>query len=179
MSRRFGRNQRRRAREALQAAQQEIATTQEHREAIMRTSLQQARKIMAMEAVIDGVRDALGENSIVLQPLTRKMSNFSLKEVALASAMRISCDDTPSSIDAQTLSFRTETAYVLEASISEDSWSRMIHFNLDIGDNRGELRYALDQRLLHEDRARRLVVEQVTHFMAKAFERLLAEGGIK
>jgi hypothetical protein len=177
MSRRFGRNQRRRAREAVAQAKQAEATAQKLANTYLGMVNTKDRKIAALEAIIEGVRDALGPESVLLEPVLRRMHNYTLRSMQLAEDMRL--DMMVPSDDALDLTtIKTHTADVLVAGIADDSWARHVHFNLEIGDD-GCLRYVVDQRLLSEPDARRVLGRQVAHFLAREFDRLLATRGVR
>ncbi|CDN87369.1 hypothetical protein BN948_01791 [Hydrogenophaga intermedia] len=173
MSQRYGRNQKRRAREALATAQSEALQAKRLADSARQTIRSKERAIAALEAVVSGVRDALGRESILLDPIARRMHNYTLRSLQLAEELDVPLG--PSDPDQELASLRIHTADVLEAVVTSDHWARQIHFELHVGEGRMDLRYAIDSRLLFERAARGRVVEHVTHYMAAAFERELAK----
>ena len=166
MSRRFGRNQRRRAREAVELAEEQAV------EATIRASVATARadtldgylrikdvKIQGLGAVVDGVREALGENSVLLDPLLMKIDRAALAQVQYHDIVPVSPSDAvlPASIYIQ-------VASVLNTHIRPDHWARKKHFHVEF---RGEtkLAYAVDDRVL---------VEAPAHFIENKILRELA-----
>lgn len=173
MSRRYGRNQKRRAREALATAHNEALQAKRLADRLRHTIRSKERKIAALEAVVEGVRDALGRESILLDPIARRMYNFTLRSLELAEGLDVPlCISDPNQ---ELAAMRIHTADVLDAVVKADHWARRIHFDIHVGEGRMHLRYAIDSRLLFEPAARGRVVEHVTRHMAEAFERELVK----
>lgn len=180
MSRRFGRNQKRRARQEVAEAQERARVAQACARTLGRSLAEKDAKIRGLMEVVEGVRDALGRQSFLLQPTLARIAQQALCDVQIAEDVAgFQVEDCSKPISAELQSFRLQTAAVLDASIGADHWSRQVHFNLRVSEGRAHLRYALDERLLHEPGARKRVATMVARYMAEAFEAELASMGAR
>lgn len=177
MSRRFGRNQRRRAREAVALAEEQAI------EATINASVAKARadtldgylrinraKIQGLEAVVEGVRQALGENSVLLDPLLMKIDNTALAQVQFQDDLPIASPDEmmlPATIS-------IGVASVLNTFVRPDNFARRKHFMLQF---RGETKlvYAIDDRALMQAPVK-LIERRVARELARQFVQDLRGG---
>lgn len=173
MSRRFGRNQRRRARERI--AELEIAST-----AATSTAQREERRANSYKAVLDGIGDALGTDSVLLDPILRRAMNHFLPSIELVEAMDLGKVVPWDASREPVATIRRHTADVFSAGISEDHWARTTHFRVQFRD-RGITAYAIDHRALEQaklSRALRTIVERnIAREMARMFMDELAKVG--
>lgn len=175
MSRRFGRNQRRRAREALASAQAAHALA-----AVEARELRRARDRSAAEAALlrrqmDAVRKALGDVVIlpaVSMPVTDKeLLNY--VETGLRVAPMAPIDWSESTVEQMATRLEIQTIDVLEASVERiPGWAKTPHFRLTT--SRGGLAYAVDLGALAQlDRPEAVarLAELVAHEFHEALRR--------
>lgn len=175
MSRRFGRNQRRRAREALAQATEAAQTLTVERDNARADVNRKLRAILALEGILAGVRDALGPETVALEPVRREMANYVLGDrILLAEAGPL--PDFPGP-DAMRAHFQTITADVLNAVVYESHAARRIHFGLLArgGPNGMELAYVVDPRVFYQKNGIDVVTRHVAKMMAEQFRKRLMD----
>jgi hypothetical protein len=172
MSRRFGRNQRRRARERIAELERASASC-------MVVVQQEQRRADAYRAIVDGIKDALGPDSVLFEPVMREAMNYFLPTVAIQEQVDLGgVEEWNQSLNAMS-TIRQHTADVFSAGIERDHFARRIHFLLEFKD-RAIAAYAIDSRLLDDakrnGRLAHLIERNITRVMARMFMAELMKG---
>jgi uncharacterized coiled-coil protein SlyX len=169
MGNRFGRNKRRKARAALAEAMS-LAQSAEHRAKYLEGQLsEQNKKLMALNSVIDGVRDAIGEHSVIFDPIVRKinLNDNSNRLIVEFDAEPLNYWD--KSVTPMLHSYyRTYAADVIQAHVEKDHWTRKVHF-LAQRNGVSEVAYCVDERLLCNNDAACFIKQNVAQYLAEAF----------
>lgn len=185
MTRRYGRNQKRRAREALALAEyngkvlhsKAVALHYQVQE-LTGAFRQSENKCRALQAAVRGMEDALGPNSILLAPVLLKLANAYLPNIKLADyVMRrygpVSIMGATDEIQEESIS---HTMYsMIEAAIEPEHWSRKQHFMIKFED-RTQAVYAIDERTLFDRGSHRVLEQNLVPMLVKRFLEQMAGG---
>lgn len=169
MSRRFGRNQRRRAREALASKTQELTIQGYELQATKHELGEERVRASVAGAVMDALRAVLGDESVALPAAQRMIGNVKLE------VMMRYIQHEPMSFDlsdASPFAVLTENlAGLLEANVSKDHWARRGHFEAVFkGDPVAAYYIDLDVfRLKKSDFANSLIECEVSRQLARMF----------
>lgn len=177
MSRRFGRNQRRRAREAIAAKDEELARVGAiagaHLERVYALDMQlqsAGTRTRRLEAVIEGVRVALGD-SVALPAVDQAIDRAIGKRMRIGRPPVVPLtfpDVTTDDLLAYTIA--DDIADVIQINLEPDHWSRRQHIRLYRNDTQ-EVVYAIDEKALHT-LAKRDIGDFTTR-MGREFARIL------
>jgi len=184
VSRRFGRNQRRRARHELEVKALELRLANEHIHGQDRRLLrmsdelsQMRRKIEALEAVTDGVRQALGDRSILLKPVLGMVLGHYLPTVQLHDAMGFSEDYIPTA-NLRLEEIKTTTYAILDCELEDKHWARCQHFYVKVKDQK-MVGYAFDESMLRMQASRKTFIYNVAKMIAATLDEMIADGRLK
>ena len=183
MSKRYGRNQRRRAREALQtmgALLHEERNRLNHERAMRRAEERRAdhaeREAAALKAILAGVREALGENTVALPMVGRIVYEAGWKE--LPEVLRIVRPEpmplVPCSHELAnaTAELTDHVAHVFEADIELNHHARNMHFFIE-RDRRRAVAFAIEASHLFNmptDERERYLVRPLAQVLSKVLE---------
>lgn len=184
MSRRFGRNQRRRARQELEAKAQELQLANDHiqgqdrRLATQSASMAQMRRqIEALQAVADGVKKALGRKSVLFEPVIGMTLEHYLPVVQLFDALGMADEFKPT--DKPHLDKITTTTYaILDCELEDQHWARKQHFYVRVKDEK-MVGYAFDESMLRMQAGRGAFIHNVAKMVARSLEGLIEDGQLK
>lgn len=178
MSRRFGRNQRRRAREALATKAQEL-TIQGYQLKAAKHELGEERvRARVADAVMDALRAVLGDESVVL-PAARRMVGDTRLEVMRYVSDPGGFDQFDLSVSSLCENLTECLAGLLEVNVSKDHWARRAHFEAQFkGDPVAAYYIDLDVfRLKKSDFANDLIEREVSRQVARMFITKMMQGG--
>lgn len=179
MSKRFGRNQRRKAREAIAQAAREVAAAKEEAAQAKRRERITARENRRLLAVIEGVSDALGEHTIALPMVAHYFGDDIAKMPLLPSALSIWRREpvplVPMEVAAESVELRTirhDVLEVLEAYVDGDHKARNQHVFIE-RKGRRDVAFALPREYLFTapiDELKRYMVRPMADALVKVIE---------
>lgn len=175
MSRRFGRNQRRRAREALASKAQELTIQGYQLKAAKHELGEMKVRARVADAVMDALRAVLGDDSVALPAARRMVGETKLEVMRYVQYEPMSFDLS----DASQFEVLTENlAGLLEANVSQDHWARRAHFEAQFkGDPVAAYYIDLNVfRLEKSDFANDLIERQVSRQLARMFITKMMQG---
>lgn len=168
MSRRFGRNQRRRAREALASKDQEMTILGYQLQATKHELGEERVRARVAGAAMDALRAVLGDESVALPVATRMVGETKLRVMQYVQHEPMSLDLS----EASPFEVLTENlAGLLEANVSKDHWARRAHFEVAFkGDPVAAYYIDLDAFTLQKsDFANSLIEREVSRQLARMF----------
>jgi len=130
--------------------------------------------VQVLEAFMEGVREALGKNSIMLDPLLRDMRCAYLPEIQIDQENYFPSIVSDHSIMA-TESFTVRSHAIINAAIEPNHWARKTHLLVKFKD-RQAVAYAIDESLLHEKNAEKMIEQQISRMLAAAFMQYARKG---
>ena len=172
MSRRFGRNQRRRAREAIAQLGNEIESLQQARMLDAGLMRRQGDKLQALQQEIDDAKEILGPYCIAFKPKELKVEGEARRHVVMTASDQDlhapSVGITPDSYD-----YRRVLLPVMAAHVSRSDVRYQLHALVTFGDS-APAAYAVDERnamLMSDRRLYEILVENLSLQMLHALKK--------
>jgi len=164
MSRRFGRNQRRRAREEVARMDAEVARINQAFEMEKGLCQEISKKAARLQEEINRAKDLLPEGSILFEPGEFRLNGPANAPIHMPVLGNVGYR--PSDAIPKFETFRSIPLTVLLTEAVLDELSGQLHFNVQFAD--GKWRYSVDRRaLVGSADTRRRMVEEISFRLAK------------
>lgn len=178
MSKRFGRNQRRRAREALAAAQETVKQLEFARRMDAALLADQSRTIDRLRSMISEIAYIVGHHAVIAGEPTVLTYGFDGMRAA-PDRGELVVGYGPSGQEAPSFNAITaETLRLLKFSAIRDELARHIHFRVSLAD--GNIGYAISMRAIESmpaDALERLLAVEISRDMSRSLVGFLRDRG--
>jgi len=175
MSQRFGRNQRRRARETIAATQLALENEKHARVMAEGLGLHLNRRVSELSGVLEEAADIAGRMSVLFPAedvnSQHKSNTYRVPLRRLSSVLDTIGDGAPGT-------FSVIDLPVMLTKVSRDALDRAVHVRVSYGDKTAG--YALSEqaaRMMTRDQLERRIAPEIAHHLARQFGEARQEGG--